>query len=106
MEVMGKSSMGALEAFVSPGWSVLWRELMIWQTEASEALPSEHWATVHAALLVSYLAMRRRAFHCRSSPGATGGGGCEARNDGEISMKHEDFTQTHVHLLVYHTIND
>lgn len=61
MEVMGKSSMGALEAFVSPGWSVLWRELMIWQTEASEALPSEHWATVHAALLVSYLAMRRHS---------------------------------------------
>lgn len=42
-------------------WSVLWRELMIWQTEASEALPSEHWATVHAALLASYLAMRRHS---------------------------------------------
>ena len=48
----------------------------------------------------------RRASHCRSSPGATGGGGCEARNDGEISMKHEDFTQKHVHLLIYRTIND
>jgi hypothetical protein len=34
---------------------------MIWQTEASEALPSEHWATVHAALLASYLAMRRHS---------------------------------------------
>lgn len=73
MEVMGKpwktiygrfsnplQTLGALEAFVSPGWSVLWRELMIWQTEAS-TLPSGHWATVHAALLASYLAMRRHS---------------------------------------------
>lgn len=41
-------------------WSVLWRELMIWQTEA-EALPSGHWAKVHAALLASYLALRRHS---------------------------------------------